>query len=163
MSEGLIRRVRSRGSCRRSIPTLSDTNEIITYKVLQKRNKTPEKWKNYRFFSRVRKMAFVDKNRRRGYNHDKHVMTERRGSAAMSSDQFDSVDVFADAGENNSSSGKKDRPGSCGWHWQLTLLSLLLVSGLSFLMAYLTRDVAERPIWLMGLIFTIHESPRWNS
>ena len=73
----------------------------------------------------------------------------------MSSDQFDSVDVFADAGENNSSSGKKDRPGTCGWHWQLTLLSLLLVSGLSFLMAYLTRDIVERPIWLMGLIFMI--------
>ena len=47
------------------------------------------------------------------------------------------------------------KPASQGWHWQLTLLSLVLVSGLSFLMAYLTKDVQERPVWLMGLIFMI--------
>jgi hypothetical protein len=47
------------------------------------------------------------------------------------------------------------RPGNCGWHWPLTLLSLVLVGGLSFLMAYLTRNVPERPVWLVGLIFMV--------
>ena len=47
------------------------------------------------------------------------------------------------------------KPGNYGWHWPLTLLSLALVGGLSFLMAYLTRNIPERPIWLVGLIFMV--------
>lgn len=45
--------------------------------------------------------------------------------------------------------------GGGGWHWVLTLMSLLIVSGLSFLMAYLTKDVTNRPVWMMGLIFAV--------
>lgn len=45
--------------------------------------------------------------------------------------------------------------GTHGWHWALTLLSFVLVSGLSFLMAVLTKDVQNRSVWLMGLIFMI--------
>lgn len=41
------------------------------------------------------------------------------------------------------------------WHVLLTVMSILIVGGLSFLMAYLTRDVAERSLWLMGLIFVV--------
>ncbi len=44
----------------------------------------------------------------------------------------------------------------CGpWHWALTLLALLIVGGLSFLMAYLTKDIEKRPALLMGLIFAV--------
>lgn len=49
----------------------------------------------------------------------------------------------------------RSKPGNYGWHWPLTLLSLLLVGGLSFLMAFLTKDVPERPLWLVGLIFMV--------
>ena len=45
--------------------------------------------------------------------------------------------------------------GGGGWHWLLTLVSLVIVGGLSFLMAFLTKDVANRPVWLMGLIFVV--------
>lgn len=45
--------------------------------------------------------------------------------------------------------------GGGGWHWLLTLMSLVIVGGLSFLMAFLTRNVPERPLWLMGLIFVV--------
>lgn len=45
--------------------------------------------------------------------------------------------------------------GGGGWHWVLTLMSLLIVSGLSFLMAWLTKDVANRPVWMMGLVFAV--------
>lgn len=41
------------------------------------------------------------------------------------------------------------------WHWALTLLALLIVGGLSFLMAYLTKDIERRPALLMGLIFAV--------
>ena len=41
------------------------------------------------------------------------------------------------------------------WHWALTLLALLIVGGLSFLMAYLTKDIEKRPALLMGLIFAV--------
>lgn len=47
------------------------------------------------------------------------------------------------------------KPVAQGWHWMLSLFSFVLVAGLSFLMAFLTRNVAERPIWLMGLIFMV--------
>ncbi len=43
--------------------------------------------------------------------------------------------------------------GAGGWHLPLTLLSLAWVGGASFLMAFLTKDVPERPWWMMGLIF----------
>ena len=32
---------------------------------------------------------------------------------------------------------------------------MVLVGGLSFLMAYLTKDVQERSVWLMDLIFMV--------
>ncbi len=62
---------------------------------------------------------------------------------------------------HNSRRGKKGRSGGGDaggtrkLYWPLTLMSLLLVSGLSFLMAYLTKDVANRSIWLLGLIFMV--------
>ena len=48
-----------------------------------------------------------------------------------------------------------DRPGSYGWHWLLTLVALVVVFLLSMGMAYLTRAVEERPVWMMGLIFMV--------
>ena len=62
---------------------------------------------------------------------------------------------FDQSGGFDSAPAPSAKPSSHGWHWQLTLLSLVLVSGLSFLMAYLTKDIQERPIWLMGLIFMV--------
>ena len=47
------------------------------------------------------------------------------------------------------------RPGSGGWHWLLTLVAILIVGLLSFGMAFLTRNVEERPVWMMGLIFMV--------
>lgn len=41
------------------------------------------------------------------------------------------------------------------WYWPLTIVAFLIVGGLSFLMAYLTKDVEERNPWLMGLIFSV--------
>lgn len=41
------------------------------------------------------------------------------------------------------------------WHWAQTFLALLIVGGLSFLMAYLTKDIERRPALLMGLIFAV--------
>lgn len=55
-----------------------------------------------------------------------------------------------DIGPVSSSSPKKG-----GWHWPLTLLALILVSGLSIGMSFLTRDVPNRPIWMMGLLFMV--------
>lgn len=42
-----------------------------------------------------------------------------------------------------------------GWHWQQTLLSLLIVGAISCLFAYLTRNVANRNILLIGLSFMV--------
>ena len=42
-----------------------------------------------------------------------------------------------------------------GWHWQQTLLSLLIVGAISFLFAYLTRNVTNRNILLIGLSFMV--------
>lgn len=47
------------------------------------------------------------------------------------------------------------RPGSGGWHWLLTLVAIVIVGLLSFGMAFLTRNVEERPVWMMGLIFMV--------
>ena len=70
-------------------------------------------------------------------------------------DDFDSFGGFDAPGRSPSRSSGSTGKGGAGWHWLLTLVSLLLVSLFSFLMAYLTKDVPERPIWLMGLIFMV--------
>ena len=44
-------------------------------------------------------------------------------------------------------------PGSGGWHWLQTLVALLIVGLISMACAWLTRNVEERPVWMMGLIF----------
>ena len=41
------------------------------------------------------------------------------------------------------------------WYWPLTIVAFVIVGGLSFLMAYLTKDIPERGEWLMGLIFAV--------
>lgn len=41
------------------------------------------------------------------------------------------------------------------WYWPLTIVAFLIVGGLSFLMAYLTKDIPERNELLMGLIFAV--------
>lgn len=64
-------------------------------------------------------------------------------------------DVFGGFDVQNEPSGPRFTPGAYGWHWPLTLLSIVLVSGLSFLMAFLTKGVQERSVWLMGLIFMV--------
>ena len=48
-----------------------------------------------------------------------------------------------------------ERPGSGGWHWLLSIVAIVIVSALSMGMAYLTRTVEERPVWMMGLIFMV--------
>ena len=45
--------------------------------------------------------------------------------------------------------------GGGGWHWLLTIVAVVTVGLLSMGMAWLTRDVDERPVWLMGLIFMV--------
>lgn len=67
----------------------------------------------------------------------------------------DDFNGFNDFQQQDSLPPSQTRPGAYGWHWPLTLLSLVLVSGLSFLMAYLTKDVNERSVGLMGLIFMV--------
>lgn len=41
------------------------------------------------------------------------------------------------------------------WHWLLTLVALLIVGGLSFGMSYLTRDIRQRNVLLIGLHFMV--------
>lgn len=48
-----------------------------------------------------------------------------------------------------------NRPGKGKWCVVLTVLSLVLGLGLTVLMCFLTRNVQNRPIWMMGLIFTV--------
>lgn len=51
---------------------------------------------------------------------------------------------------------KQGRRGSHrGWYFPLTILGLVLVGGLSILMCFLTKEVKDRPLWLMGLIFMV--------
>ena len=56
-------------------------------------------------------------------------------------------------GDSSASSAK--RTGTGGWHWILSVIAVLTVSLFSFGMAFLTRRVEERPVWMMGLIFMI--------
>ena len=53
-----------------------------------------------------------------------------------------------------SGGGRPPRKGG-QWFFPLTLLGIALVGGLSMLMCWLTRDVQDRPIWMMGLIFMV--------
>ena len=46
-------------------------------------------------------------------------------------------------------------PGKGGWHWLQTIVALGIVGLLSMLCAFLTRNVEERPVWMMGLIFMV--------
>lgn len=41
------------------------------------------------------------------------------------------------------------------WYWPLTIMAFMIVGGLSFLMAYLTKDIPDRNPLLMGLIFAV--------
>lgn len=61
-------------------------------------------------------------------------------------------DFYGDTGGNKNSSRRVSR-GS--WFVPLTVLGLCLVGGLSLLMCFLTKDVKDRPVWLMGLIFMV--------
>lgn len=62
-------------------------------------------------------------------------------------------DFYGDNGGSTQRSRGKVGRGS--WYFPLTILGLVLVGGLSLLMCFLTRDVKDRPIWLMGLIFMV--------
>ncbi|MBR2663638.1 MAG: VWA domain-containing protein, partial [Clostridia bacterium] len=42
-----------------------------------------------------------------------------------------------------------------GWHWVMTLVCIATVTALSFLMAWLTKDIVNRPSWMIGAIFTV--------
>ena len=46
-------------------------------------------------------------------------------------------------------------PVKGGWHWQQTFVSLMVVAALSFLIAYLTRNVNNRNTLLIGLSFMV--------
>ncbi|MGN1019302.1 MAG: vWA domain-containing protein [Aristaeellaceae bacterium] len=71
-----------------------------------------------------------------------------------SSSDFSSNPSFED--EFSPSPNNQPAPvSSGGWHWPQTLLSLLIVSGISFLFAYLTREVTNRNILLIGLSFMV--------
>lgn len=76
----------------------------------------------------------------------------------MSNNDFDFFNtsvVTSDSSFGSSNASNQKNVSTCGWHWVLTVLCLVLVAGLSFLMAFLTKDVPNRPIWMMGLIFMV--------
>ncbi len=65
---------------------------------------------------------------------------------------------FDNWGDSGVNAGKKQddfrmAPGRGGWHWLQTLTALVITGLFSMLCAYLTRNVEERPVWMMGLIF----------
>ncbi len=62
---------------------------------------------------------------------------------------------YDDWNDENTASSASQRVGTGGWHWLLSLVAVLIVSLFSFAMAYLTRWVEERPVWMMGLIFMV--------
>ena len=62
---------------------------------------------------------------------------------------------FDDWGDEAPSASSSQRTGTGGWHWLLSLIAIVIVALFSFAMAYLTRRVEERPVWMMGLIFMI--------
>ena len=64
-------------------------------------------------------------------------------------------DPFGPSEQFDAGSSKPQRSSSGKWFWPLTLLSAALVGGLSFLMAWLTKDIQDRSVWLMGLIFMV--------
>lgn len=53
------------------------------------------------------------------------------------------------------SSVHRNKPEKGPLYFPLTVLALVLVGGLSMLMAKLTADVPNRPIWMMGLMFMV--------
>ena len=59
-------------------------------------------------------------------------------------------------GDNSGGKARSKRTTLRGeWFFPLSLLGLCLVGGLSILMCFLTKDVKDRPLWLMGLIFMV--------
>ena len=62
---------------------------------------------------------------------------------------------FDDWSDSTSSGASQSRMGSGGWHWLLSAVAIVTVALFSFAMAYLTRNVEERPVWMMGLIFMV--------
>ncbi len=64
-------------------------------------------------------------------------------------------DNWGDSGSGGGSAQNNFQmaPGRGGWHWLQTLTALLITGLFSMLCAYLTRNVEERPVWMMGLIF----------
>ena len=58
----------------------------------------------------------------------------------------------ADLGSQRSSAS---RAGGGGWNWLFTLTAIVIVAVFSMGMAWLTRNVDERPVWMMGLIFMV--------
>ncbi len=64
-------------------------------------------------------------------------------------------DNWGDSGTNtgNTQNDFRMAPGRGGWHWLQTLTALVITGLFSMLCAYLTRNVEERPVWMMGLIF----------
>jgi hypothetical protein len=71
---------------------------------------------------------------------------------AYDTDNWDSNLGFEDTARSGGSAGPAGRGG---WHWLQTLVALAIVGLLSMACAYLTRNVEERPIWMMGLIFMV--------
>ena len=70
----------------------------------------------------------------------------------MSNNDFD---FSFDSGGKDRNGGAAAPLGSGGWHVALTVMALFTVAALSMGMAFLTKDVEERPVWMMGLIFMI--------
>ena len=62
---------------------------------------------------------------------------------------------FDEWADESSSGSSQKRTGTGGWHWVLSIVAIVIVSLFSFAMAYLTRRVEERPVWMMGLIFMV--------
>lgn len=69
--------------------------------------------------------------------------------------EFDSWDSNPGFDSGPGSGAGTPLPGSGGWHWLQTLVSVVIVGLLSTACAYLTRNVEERPVWMMGLIFMV--------
>ena len=63
--------------------------------------------------------------------------------------------------EETPSAGNRGKPAASGgikaggWHWVMTLVCLATVAALAFLMAWLTKDIVNRPSWVIGAIFTV--------
>lgn len=71
------------------------------------------------------------------------------------SDNFDNWTSDFEFDDNDKSKDLGLIPGRGGWHWLQTLVAILIVCLLSMACAYLTRNVEERPVWMMGLIFMV--------